>query len=301
MYGANYCIAKNADDVIQHLNNLIKSDKKYVYRGFSNVEELYPKIMRESIALVKYEHEILNQFERKCGMYINVHTAIDFVACAQHYGLSTRLLDFSHNPFVALAFAIEKEKKNEAQCGRNEYYCVIYIPIEENLLLDGLPEKSAFWNNSSKQLFSSQAIKSFKNIENLFEIGEYNPNEWMTGTNLKNIEPEFVKKCVSDKQLLFVEPSVVAYRILAQQGLFMVPYLLDRERFKQLIMRHSELLLIPVRLRNELRNYLKSVGYDMYHLMPDIESACKEIYQEMQDKIDEEKEKRMPKLFDLEK
>ena len=97
-------ILYNADEVINELSSLAKN-KNLVFRGYGQQIELYPNIIRNS-DLTNREFELLSNFEKYGLQYFSVNNAIDFMSYGQHFGLPTRLLDFTYNPFVALFFSI---------------------------------------------------------------------------------------------------------------------------------------------------------------------------------------------------
>ena len=96
------------DPLINYLNSLIRKEN-LVYRGYSIKEQLIPSIIREityygqvssSFAVEriaeKVEFELLERFERYGSLYNNIADCIDLISNAQHYGLPTRLLDFTY-------------------------------------------------------------------------------------------------------------------------------------------------------------------------------------------------------------
>ena len=83
------------------------------FRGQSSIDyRLLPSIGRmlkdgNTDALLTFEQEIFLDFKRKYSRYTSCRPQNDmeFLFLAQHYGLPTRLLDWTYNPLIALYFA----------------------------------------------------------------------------------------------------------------------------------------------------------------------------------------------------
>lgn len=99
-------------------HNIIAGEyyQKSIYRGISRLEhKLIPKIGRETghiyADIYEYESEIMKQFKRHSIPFLSKLPANEWewLATAQHYGLPTRLLDWTKNPMVAAYFAIKED------------------------------------------------------------------------------------------------------------------------------------------------------------------------------------------------
>ncbi|PKG37106.1 FRG domain-containing protein [Psychromonas sp. Urea-02u-13] len=97
---------------------------EYIYRGVSNkTHELIPSIGRNTEENTRgnistVERDLLTEFKRLSNPILNSNdtpnTEFDWLFLAQHYGLPTRLLDWSTNPLVALYFAVESNDDIDA-------------------------------------------------------------------------------------------------------------------------------------------------------------------------------------------
>ncbi len=62
-----------------------------------------------------------------------------------------------------------------------------------------------------------------------------------------------------------------------QQGLFMFPYTLDKEKHKEILEKNTGLIMIHKDARDELLEYLNTIGLTSFRLMPDLQSVCNAI------------------------
>lgn len=91
------------------------------YRGAGNASySLVPSIGRRQppmaeIELSRVEREIANTFAQRAPPFVNTSFTSEWKTLffMQHYGIPTRLLDWSESPFVALYFALTSVKRDK--------------------------------------------------------------------------------------------------------------------------------------------------------------------------------------------
>lgn len=106
---------KSSEELIQKLNEL---PNHYIFRGHSDskwkLESTLERVLGEkwsSTNARKFEEYSYNTFRSKYHIYNTTEHAPDsklsWLSVMQHYGVPTRLLDFSESPYIALYFALE--------------------------------------------------------------------------------------------------------------------------------------------------------------------------------------------------
>ena len=126
--------------LIDYFNELkeLKHEGVLLYRGHSNYDyDLIPSIGRLSnghhIYTLEDEKQMFIEFKKNYSLFTDNRptTDIDILFLAQHFGVPTRLLDWSYNPLIALYFACQGDDKV------NGCVYAIIVPKEESMIKEG--------------------------------------------------------------------------------------------------------------------------------------------------------------------
>lgn len=90
---------------------------RWVFRGCGSPSyDLVPSVGRKRAAYqLADEIRVFRSFQKSAGLYLDATPGNDWdwLALAQHYGLPTRLLDWSTNPLVAAFFAVSSGPQDD--------------------------------------------------------------------------------------------------------------------------------------------------------------------------------------------
>lgn len=108
----------------EYLNVIDHLSVRY-FRGVTKEEyKLIPSIARDwrGIDFTNYEKVYFDKFKNEARPYLTSslsnESQWEWLMIAQHYGMPTRLLDWTTNPLVALYFACEKDHENNGKIYR---------------------------------------------------------------------------------------------------------------------------------------------------------------------------------------
>ena len=147
------------------------------YRGqLSNAWHLKPGITRTLTTadeVKRFEKKLMDEFKIKMTETKQLDKLLThkhpiayqnewaLLSQAQHYGIPTRLMDWTLNAEVGLYFAVDNDKYDD----QDGQYWVIYVP-QEKILIDGNPEKG-YYHSRIEQLNGTLFINpSFYQHEN---------------------------------------------------------------------------------------------------------------------------------------
>lgn len=121
------------DSVQSFVEYVLKNQSKsqdVVYRGHASIEwDLKPSIGRKNYSM-DIEKKVFLKFKMQYFSYTKERpmTDMELLFLAQHYGLPTRLLDWTYNPMIALYFACESNTDKDG--------CIYAVSLREFYVVD---------------------------------------------------------------------------------------------------------------------------------------------------------------------
>ncbi len=238
----------------------VKYSSKIWFRGLKDEDYLMlPSIARSGIN-VEYETIYLSKFKSKAIPYLGqlpsyplsegLHGYWDWLFLMQHYGVPTRLMDWSEDALVALLFAIDVNAR----------------PAE-------LEKDPAVW-----------CLNPVK-LNEAFNFNNFYPPGYIPNVEEKEVYEMFgpVQRGFNNKKPAAVYGPLNSTRIMAQKGVFTIfPYTVNMVEFDKLpdSEAYLEKLVISKDTRKSMTEQLRRYGINYAQLFPEIGYVAAEINEE---------------------
>ena len=186
-----------------------------LFRGQGSNYKLIPKLGRENNGKeLLREKELISEVKRRGDKIINSGQLSDWdlLVYVQHFGLETRLLDWTTNPLVALWFACLNEKSKD-----NAFVYLIDIDPVSDDILDLSKESTPF------ELKETKIFKPNLNNERIFA-----QNGWFTIHKYQKDARKFIpleeEKNFTDKMWCLEIPAVIKRTMLRHLDMLGINY-----------------------------------------------------------------------------
>jgi len=195
----------NLSDYLRIINLMQDDDSIYwdvIYRGIDNYRfELMPGLGRNMFYLDSAEYEMVHEvIKLRPEEFGSMNSDFELLSKMQHFGLKTRLLDFTRNPLVALYFACKEDC--EENPGR------VVCTLDES---------------------TPQSLELIERVCGLYRHSDF---EGLTLKELLGESISFKQYIEITKYPLYAQPLYSNERIRRQSGLFMVfTNVLNHHRF----------------------------------------------------------------------
>lgn len=221
--GYVHCRLNSVEELLRFTKSL-KNSRRFIYRGQADaewkletrIERDVPDGFKETVSLTKLEQAVLRQFQERAHLHLpaqempNGDAFVEWLAFIQHYGGPTRLLDFTHSPFVAAHFAVatNTSKRSAAIWAVNHHFADLNRPKRISEYASQLEDVKVLRND---EFASGQRL--------LKELAGVGP-------------PEMLRKSICGTVALpatvTIAPSRYNRRLLNQQGVFIAPLDADK-------------------------------------------------------------------------
>ena len=191
------------------INNLALNEGIILYRGQSKNYPLLPSVVRDNPTFDSTKIELSMLLELKRQTQIKIATKLngtwDWLVYAQHYGMKTRLLDWTSNPLTAMWFACSNEHYM-----KEDSYVYIFI-ADKNYLVDR--KKSPF------TIPQTRILRPSLNNERIVAQGG-----WFTAHKFSKAHKRFVplelNNMLNDKIIQVKIPAKIKPKVLQQLHVF---------------------------------------------------------------------------------
>ena len=243
------------DSLEEYIDIVFSHEGDIIYRGVSDKEyALIPGIGRKLKGgwdrehTIIFESEMLSEFSEKVASIENCNNYTELVVLAQHYGLPTRLLDWTWNPLVSLYFSIKGSPDKDA---------AVYIANIENITraLASFDYSTIVYQGGSpmaKKLNESEEFSKLTIAESAYKYFE-------------SIQDGF-----NGIKFIAMTPKAKTQRVISQDSIFIIhvnPFIPFDEHI-------LEKIIIKKELKKPFTYLLNKLGFHDFSMFPGCDGLC---------------------------
>jgi len=234
------------------------------FRGHASVAGgLAPRLFRKSFlgeALTRFrpgfEMERIEEFRRRAPLLSQIPLPTDddklgWLVVMQHYGMPTRLLDWTENALVALYFAVHMEPSEDAEL----WALLPYALNKEAIGQWGIPLNA---NSQHVRYLAEQPYWNGSNASFAERLGLDGPVELPCAITPPELFPRMA-----------VQSSTFTIHPLPNEGTAIQDSLTDEK--------HLVRYIVPARCKQKLQQGLSQLGFDHRRLFPDLEGLSRSL------------------------
>jgi hypothetical protein len=249
-------------DIFLRNQSLVKKqeDKRVLlYRGQSNKDySLMPSVFREQLLIKEYTM-IQEMLLREPEAFTNIRNPFEQLTKMQHYGLPTRLLDFTTNPLVAMYFACtdNNNNNNNKEGEVLVFYDYLYHSYNSNVL--SLAALTKYTGSSERQILGLLTENNITNVS----------AETFIKMNYIAVEAPHNNECIKRQNGAFIMAGL-------NGGKNDNPYQKEAFDLKSILIKNFDdgierSIIIPKEEKKELVNELDALGINGAFLFPELE------------------------------
>ncbi len=265
----------------------IPANTNALFRGHSNINySIQPSLFRLP-RYYKNEYMMYQELVLRCpDEFLSCSSHLDFLVEMQHYGLPTRLLDFSFNPLVALYFACE----NKMNTGE-----VIVYNVRNSEIVYGKDEKSVILSCLPMLTYTQQKAL-FMEDEKIDELTKY---QELLVDEVKMERPSFAREITyaDIRTPIFVKPQRNNRRISRQEGAFLLwglnaahyteeiddTFVGDQEKYRFFKDGKKNIYYVPQKHKKKIEDSLNKLGINKAFIYPEIDDVADYIKNTIED------------------
>jgi hypothetical protein len=178
----------NTEGFLSIIRENAGATRDFLFRGQNSDKPLIPKIARLKPKgdLMETERLLLNEFKRTNPLLLDSHRPFDdwdYLTLGQHFGLPTRLLDWSNNALTALWFATNHNSLQEVSYPYGVVWMLMADQDDFDLRVDetdpfSITKTKIFRPRIIKQRINNQsAVFSIQSTKEIIEKTELNDTD----------------------------------------------------------------------------------------------------------------------------